>query len=80
MGGCNSANSIAVIPTAHISHLKSYPPFLSTAATSGAILKQTNTLSQLDQLSYEPIRVMVCALWQEYHMMHPDHYPCCWWR
>ena len=40
MGGCNSANSIAVIPTAHISHLKSYPPFLSTAATSGAILKQ----------------------------------------
>ncbi len=38
LGGCNSANSIAVIPTAQISHCWLYPPFLSTAATSGAFL------------------------------------------
>lgn len=33
IGGCNSANSIAVIPHAQISHSWLYPPFLSTAAT-----------------------------------------------
>ena len=37
MGGCVSASSTAVIPTAQISHWWLYPPFLSTAATSGAI-------------------------------------------
>ncbi len=33
MGGCFSANSMAVIPTAQMSHCWLYPPFLSTAAT-----------------------------------------------
>ena len=41
MGGCSSASSMAVIPTAQRSHSWLYPPFLSTAATSGAILKET---------------------------------------
>lgn len=38
MGGCSSASSMAVMPTAQMSHSWLYPPFLSTAATSGAIL------------------------------------------
>jgi len=38
MGGCSSASSIAVMPTAQISQSWLYPPFFSTAATSGAIL------------------------------------------
>lgn len=38
MGGWSSASSMAVIPTAQISHRWLYPPFFSTAATSGAIL------------------------------------------
>lgn len=38
MGGSSSANSMAVMPTAQISHRWLYPPFFSTAATSGAIL------------------------------------------
>ena len=46
IGGCSSANSMAVIPTAQISHCWLYPPFLSTAATSGAILP--NTLLQIN--------------------------------
>ena len=33
IGGCSSANSMAVIPTAQISQRWLYPPFLSTAAT-----------------------------------------------
>ena len=37
MGGCVSASSMAVMPTAQISHCWLYPPFFSTAATSGAI-------------------------------------------
>jgi len=37
MGGCVSASSTAVIPTAQMSHWWLYPPFLSTAATPGAI-------------------------------------------
>lgn len=40
MGGCSSASSMAVMPTAQMSHSWLYPPFLSTAATSGAILQQ----------------------------------------
>lgn len=39
IGGWSSASSIAVIPTAQRSQSWLYPPFLSTAATSGAILK-----------------------------------------
>jgi len=42
MGGCSSANSIAVIPTAQMSHCWLYPPLRSTAATSGAILVSTD--------------------------------------
>ncbi len=38
MGGWSSASSMAVMPTAQISHRWLYPPFFSTAATSGAIL------------------------------------------
>jgi len=37
---------MAVIPIAQISHCWLYPPFLSTAATSGAILP--NTLLQIN--------------------------------
>lgn len=33
IGGCSSASSMAVMPTAHMSHNWLYPPFLSTAAT-----------------------------------------------
>lgn len=40
MGGWSSASSMAVIPTAQRSQSWLYPPFLSTAATSGAILKK----------------------------------------
>lgn len=39
MGGWSSASSMAVMPTAQISHRWLYPPFFSTAATSGAILE-----------------------------------------
>lgn len=39
MGGCSSASSMAVMPTAQMSHRWLYPPFFSTAATSGAILR-----------------------------------------
>ena len=38
IGGCSSASSMDVMPTAQISHSWLYPPFFSTAATSGAIL------------------------------------------
>lgn len=38
MGGWSSASSMAVMPAAQISHRWLYPPFFSTAATSGAIL------------------------------------------
>jgi len=37
MGGCVSATSTAVIPTAQMSHWWLYSLFLSAAATSGAI-------------------------------------------
>lgn len=43
MGGWSSASSMAVMPTAQISHRWLYPPFFSTAATSGAILQQPIT-------------------------------------
>lgn len=38
MGGWSSASSMAVMPTAQMSQSWLYPPFFSTAATSGAIL------------------------------------------
>jgi len=45
IGGWSSANSIAVTPTAQMSHCWLYPPLRSTAATSGAILvNHTNML------------------------------------
>lgn len=40
IGGWSSASSIAVMPTAQMSHSWLYPPFFSTAATSGAILEE----------------------------------------
>lgn len=40
IGGCSSASSIAVMPTDQISHSSLYPPLISTAATSGAILRK----------------------------------------
>ena len=45
MGGWSSANSIAVMPTAQMSHCWLYPPLRSTAATSGAILVNTHIRS-----------------------------------
>lgn len=45
IGGCSSASSMAVMPTAQISHRWLYPPFFSTAATSGAILTKQRHVS-----------------------------------
>ena len=45
MGGWSSAISMAVIPTAQMSHRWLYPPFRSTAATSGAILEEKKIYS-----------------------------------
>lgn len=53
MGGCSSASSMAVMPTAQISHRWLQPPFFSTAATSGAILLREEELVGL-------IRKQVC--------------------
>lgn len=51
IGGCSSASSMAVMPTDQTSHSSLYPPFSSTAATSGAILR---TATGERALSREP--------------------------
>ena len=55
MGGCSSANSMQVMPTAQMSHSWSYPPLFSTAATSGAILERLGVVGLKGVVGFEGV-------------------------
>lgn len=70
MGGWSSASSMAVMPTAQMSHRWLYPPFFSTAATSGAILARVHKY-QSDEISIIMV-IIHCKFSVRRHMYDYD--------